>query len=375
MKTAGARWSVTGLPEHVSVHPEAGASRHTGGMRPILSAVLGVALATAPVLFVSAQPATPGPSSDLVRTADAGASIAPLQTLIVAQRGEVLIERGYRGRRPDAPTNIKSASKTVMSALIGIAIERGVLEGVDQPIAPVLRERLPEDPDPRLARISIGHLLSMQAGLQSTSGRNYGRWVAQRDWVRAALAMPFIDDPGAGMIYSTGSTHLLAAALTRAADRPLLALARDWLGGQDGFAISAWDRDPQGIYFGGNQMAMTPRSLLAFGELYRNRGRSHSGLQVIPEAWVDASWQPRTRSVFNGDGYGYGWFARRIGGHDVRYAWGFGGQMLYVVPALEVTVVMTSDDSMPSAQGGHRTALHGLLERILDDLGAASAQR
>lgn len=306
----------------------------------------------------------------LSRTAEEAASIAPLRTLIVAHDGRVLVERGYRGYRTDAPANIKSASKAVVSALVGIAIARGVLEGVDQPIAPLLADKLPAEPDPRMARITIGHLLSMQAGLARTSGPGYGRWVASRDWVRAALAQPFVDEPGGGMLYSTGSTHLLSAILARESGRSTLALARDWLGAQEGFAIASWDRDPQGIHFGGNQMAMTPRSLLAFGELYRKGGRARSGAQVLPAAWVEASWRPRTRSVFNGDGYGYGWFARRIGGQDVRYAWGYGGQMLYVVPALGLTVAMTSDERLPSASSGHRAALHDLLARIVRDIGA-----
>src|SRR5690606_12622029 len=130
---------------------------------------------------------------------------------------------------------------------------------------------LPPDADPRIDDITIGHLLSMQAGLARTSGANYGRWVASPNWVRAALAMPFEDNPGAGMLYSTGSTHLLSAILTRRTGRSTLDLAREWLGRQEGFAIASWTRDPQGIYLGGNQMAMTTRSLLAFGEIYRRR--------------------------------------------------------------------------------------------------------
>ena len=296
---------------------------------------------------------------------DDAQALAPLRTVIVARDGAVLAERGYHGGSPGRPTNIKSASKSVVSALVGVAIERGLLEGVDQPVAPLLADRLPASPDPRMASLTIGHLLSMQAGLQPTSGRQYGRWVAQRDWVRAALAQPFVDAPGGGMLYSTGSTHLLSAILTRVGGKPTLQLAREWLGPQPGFAITAWERDPQGIYLGGNQMAMTPRSLLAFGELYRNDGRASDGTQLLPATWIAQSWRPRTQSIYTGDGYGYGWFTRRIEGHDVRYGWGHGGQMLYIVPALELTVVMTSDESTGTARSGHLSQLHGLMGRIL----------
>ncbi len=112
-------------------------------------------------------------------------------------------------------------------------------------------------------------------------------------------------------------------------------------------------------------MAMSARSLLAFGELYRNRGRTADGRQVVPADWVELSWRPRTASRFTGDGYGYGWFTRRIGDEDVYYAWGYGGQMLYIVPSLNLTVVMTSDESGPSARNGYRDALHGVLAEII----------
>ncbi|WP_208542782.1 serine hydrolase domain-containing protein [Luteimonas yindakuii] len=295
---------------------------------------------------------------------DAG-TIEPLKAVVVAHDGRVIAERGYRGATPATSTNIKSASKSVMSALVGIAIDKGVLAGTDQPIAPLLHSDLPQDPDPRLAQVTIGHLLTMQAGLERTSGANYGRWVTSRNWVRAALAQPFVDEPGGAMLYSTGSTHLLSAILVRVTGRSTLDLAREWLGPQEGFAITAWDRDPQGIHLGGNNMAMSTRSLLAFGELYRNGGRSTQGRQLLSQAWIDASWQPRTASRYTGDAYGYGWFLRDIAGDPVRYAWGYGGQMLYIVPSLRLTVAMTSDDGAASARTGHRDDLHGLMGRII----------
>ncbi|MET0170764.1 MAG: serine hydrolase [Aliihoeflea sp.] len=296
---------------------------------------------------------------------DEAETIAPLETVVLSLNGEIVEERGYRGNAVDRPTNIKSASKSVVSALVGIAIDKGVLEGPDQKIAPLLADDLPADPDPRINDITIGHLLSMQAGLGRTSGPNYGRWVASRNWVRTALAMPFEDEPGGPMLYSTGSTHLLSAILTRASGRSTRELAREWLGPINGFRIGGWDRDPQGIYLGGNQMAMSPRSLLAFGEVYRNGGETPDGTRIVSADWIEQSWQRRTRSRFNGDGYGYGWFLRRIAGEDVKYGWGYGGQMLYIVPALGLTVVMTSDENSPSARTGHRTDLHALLGRII----------
>jgi len=323
-----------------------------------------IAVLLAPVASPAAQP-----SAALDRVLDQAGDLAALETVVIARHGRIIAERGYRGHSPARPTNIKSASKIVISALVGIAIDKGILDGTGQRVAALLPGDLPADPDPRLRQVTVGHLLSMQAGLGSTSGPGYGAWVGSRNWVRAALARPFVDQPGGGMIYSTGSTHLLSAILARHGGRPTLDLARAWLGAIDGFAIASWIRDPQGIHLGGNEMAMSPRSLLALGEIYRNGGVTADGTRVMSQRWVEASWALRTQSRYTGDGYGYGWFLRRIAGQDVRYGWGFGGQMLYVVPALDLTVVMTSDDRASAARSGHRDALHDLLGQIIETVG------
>ncbi|MFP5077142.1 serine hydrolase domain-containing protein [Rhizobium sp. YIM 134829] len=335
--------------------------------------ILALPLALAASLSLAgagaAQTAAPAPvardSAALSRVLDEASRLSALKTVIVSRNGSVVVERGFNGHSPGESANIKSASKSIMSALVGIAIEKKLLTGVDQPIAPILARDLPADPDPRLKAITIGNLLTMQAGLDRMSGANYGRWVSSRNWVRTALGADVVAEPGGPMLYSTASTHLLSAILTKVSGKSTLTLAREWLGPVEGFRIGAWERDPQGIYLGGNQMAMSARSLLAFGELYRNGGRTKDGRQIVPEAWISQSWTPRTNSRFSGDGYGYSWFIREIGGHRVNFAWGFGGQMLYIVPDLGLTVVMTSDESSPSARTGYRDDLHALLARII----------
>lgn len=306
---------------------------------------------------------------------DQAVELEPLETVMVSVNGAVIAEHGYGDHKVNDQTNIKSASKTVISALVGMAIDRGMIEGVDQPIADFLREDFPENADPRLEDITIGDLLSMQAGLAPTSGANYGRWVASRNWVRNALEQEFETDPGGRMLYSTGSTHLLSAILTRASGESTLQLAREWFAAVDDFAIGGWARDRQGIYLGGNEMAMSARSLLAFGEVYRNGGLTPDGERVLSADWITQSWVGRTNSRFTGDGYGYGWYLRRIGDEYVRFAWGYGGQMLYIVPSLELTVVMTSDEHSPAASTGHRDDLHELLAEIIRAVrdGVASA--
>ncbi len=329
-----------------------------------------IALLSAPFLLPAARTFAqarnvPQPPATLRTVLDRAAGLEPLKVVIVRRNGEPLAERAFNGTSLTASTNIKSASKSIISCLVGIAIDRRLLEGADQKIAPILSGDMPRNPDPRLREITIGNLLSMQTGLARMSGPNYGRWVASSNWVRFALSEPLDGEPGGDMLYSTASTHLLSAILTKVGGKSTLALARDWLEPVEGFRIGSWERDPQGIYLGGNQMAMSAASLMAFGELYRNGGRSANGTQVVSRSWIEQSWTPRTNSRFSGDGYGYGWFLRRIGGEEVKFGWGYGGQMVYIVPALGMTVVMTSRESGPSARNGYRDQLHDLLAQII----------
>ena len=197
------------------------------------------------------------------------ATLPSLHALLVARAGEERVAEVFRGPGLDRPVNVKSVSKSVMAALAGAAIARGVLDGVDQRIAPILDDLVPRDADPRVGAITVDHLLTMRAGLERTSGPNYGRWVSSPNWVRHVLSRPFVDQPGGRMLYSTGSYHLLSAVLTRAAGRSTLELARAWLGEPLGIDIPPWTRDPQGFYLGGNNMLLAPRALLRFGEAYR----------------------------------------------------------------------------------------------------------
>ena len=288
-----------------------------------------------------------------------GERLPRLHAMIVARDGTIRAERRFRGPSLDTPVNVKSASKSILSALVGIAIDRGKLEGPHQPIAKFFPKQARRIDDPRFARITLGHLLSMQSGLARTSGESYGGWVGSRDWIRHILTQPMVSEPGTAMMYSTGNSHLLSAILTRAARMDTHAWAQKKLAEPLGIELPRWERDPQGIYVGGNQMRLSPRALVRIGELYRNGGR-HGARQVVSEAWVRASLTPRTRSIFSGELYGYGWFISAVRGHPMFFAWGYGGQFIFVVPELALTVVTTS-----ATQGErdieHLEAIRGLL--------------
>ncbi|KYO52450.1 serine hydrolase (plasmid) [Tistrella mobilis] len=322
----------------------------------------GLALAAATVIAPRAGRAA---APALARLLDDARHLTGLHTLIVAQAGKVLAERVYRGPPATRPVNVKSLSKSIIALLTGIAIDRGVLTGTGQKVADLLPADLPDDPDPRLDRLTIGHLLSMQAGLERTSGPYYGAWVESRNWVRTALSRPFVAEPGGRMLYSTGNSHLLSAILTRTSGESTLALARDWLGDPLDITIPPWTRDPQGIYMGGNQMALSPRALLAIGEMLCRGGVAADGTRLVSEGWIREMWTPRTTSPFTGDAYGYGWFLRETGARPAVYGWGYGGQLLYLLPGIDMVVVITSDPDTPSGRTGYVDELHGLVAGIV----------
>ena len=310
---------------------------------------------------------------------DAKARTLPrLHSLVVSRRGEVLLERYYNGTRRERAANIKSASKSVISALVGIAIDRTLIPNVTTPIATYFPE-LARDPDARKRAITVEHLLAMRPGLEGTSNRNYGAWVTSRNWVQHALARPMFAAPGEEMEYSTGNTHLLSAILTKVSKTSTWQFANEVLAKPLGFTLAQWPRDPQGIYFGGNDMLMTPRQLLAFGELYLNEGKV-GGQQVVPESWVEKSCEgvarrpPAFERSRDPDGlpdptrdrrYGYGWWVRDFAGHETCFAWGYGGQYVFVVPALQAVVVTTSSADVSEERRGHRRALFDIVEGLI----------
>jgi CubicO group peptidase (beta-lactamase class C family) len=312
---------------------------------------------------------TPEP---LAAAGEAAAELDRIRSLLVSWRGSLVVERYYNGARASSPANIKSASKSVISALVGIAIDSGSIEGVRQPIAHYFPSLNGPKADVRKRAITIEDLLTMRSGLQSTSNRYYGAWVQSGNWVQYALDRPLLAEPGTDMDYSTGSSHLLSAILTKATGKNTWQYAQEVLAKPLGFSLPQWPRDPQGIYFGGNDMLMTPRQMVAFGELYLKKGNV-SGRQVVPASWVDASFVPRTRSRWSDQTYGYGWWARELAGQDVRFAWGFGGQYIFVVPALDLVVVTTSSSTADESRRSHRRTVFDIVEQLVIEPLARSA--
>jgi len=347
------------------------------GMLAFLS--LGPAEDPSQPLSLPAPPAPAAPAVPITVSFDeavkAAGELPRLRSLLVSRRGELVVEKYYNGARASRPLNIKSVSKTVLSALVGIAIERGLIESIHAPIAPFFQAVLGEGADPRKREITIEDLLTMRSGLQSTSSRNYGAWVHSSNWVRHVLTRPIDSPPGLQMTYSTGNTHLLSAILTKVSKRSTWEFAQAELAEPLDITLARWPRDPQGVYFGGNDMEMTPRQMLAFGELYLNRGRAN-GRQIVPESWVDASFVPRTRSRRSHRLYGYGWWIRDLAGVRTYYAWGYGGQFIFVVPEAELVVVTNSSDSPGAGRHDHRDTIYDLVgDLIIEPIALAEGIR
>jgi CubicO group peptidase (beta-lactamase class C family) len=304
----------------------------------------------------------PAPAGELEPAARAAALLPRLRSLLVSHRGSLVLERYYGGARASQLANIKSASKSIISALVGIAVSKGSIPSVDQTIADYFPE-LAKDPEPKKRAITIEDLLTMRSGLESTSGREYGAWVQSKNWVRYVLAQPLIDEPGTRVEYSTGTSHLLSAILTKATKKSTWQFAQEELAKPLGFTLAQWPQDPQGIYFGGNDMLMTPRQMIRFGELYENDGRI-GDRALIPKPWVEQTAVGRGRSRWGSDReYGLGWWIRDFGPHKSFYAWGYGGQFIFVVPSLDLVVVTTSRTDVSRERRDHLGAIYDLMEQ------------
>lgn len=281
---------------------------------------------------------------DTATAADAisfASEIPSVRSLLIWQRDSLLAEEYFRGRTPGSAMNIKSASKSIISLLVGIAVDEGFLESVDQPIAEWFPEYFERDPDSLKRTITIEDLLTMRAGLETTSSRNYGRWVLSDNWVEFALSQPIDEEPGGRMVYSTGSSHLLSVILTKATGMTTRAFAQRYLFNPLDITPGGWDRDPQGYYMGGNNLALRSSDLLKIGQMVLAEGR-YGGQQIVSASWLEDSFRTYTRSNYNPYDYGYMWWKRPLEGYEVRFAWGHGGQYIFIFPALDAVAVVTS---------------------------------
>lgn len=308
-------------------------------------------------------PADPD-SATLASVSEQARSISTLRSLLVYQKDTPLMERYYRGMSAGRTMNLKSASKSVLSLLIGIAVDRGVIGSVRDSIRHYLPEYFEDIEDERKRSITVKDLLTMRAGLETTSFHNYGRWVVSDDWVEFALEQPMEDKPGGDMVYSTGSSHLLSVILSKASGMSTRSFAMEHLFGPLGIRPGGWDRDPQGYYMGGNNMALRPSDMMKIGRMVLDGG-VWEGERIVSRGWLENSFQTYTRSNYNPYDYGYMWWKRPVAGYPVRFAWGYGGQYIFMIPDLDAVVVITSSLSGATQDRRYRRPVFELLRNAI----------
>lgn len=289
-------------------------------------------------------------------------AIGSVRSLLVQQDGQRLIEQYYHGMEPGRRMNTKSASKSIISLLVGIAIDEGIIGGVDDRIADYLPEYYRAIDDSVKRSITIRDLLTMRAGLETTSFHNYGAWVTSSDWVEYALDQPLEARPGGDMVYSTGSSHLLSVILTKASGMSTRAFANRHLFGPLEIRVGGWDRDPRGFYMGGNNLALSSEAMMRIGQMILNGG-TWQGRRIVSQAWLGDSFGTYTRSNYNPYDYGYMWWNRPVAGHKTYFAWGYGGQYIFMIPSLDAVVVILSSLDTATQRRRYKEPVFRLLRR------------
>jgi CubicO group peptidase (beta-lactamase class C family) len=288
--------------------------------------------------------------------------LGPINSIIVSQHSDIVSEQYFGSMHAGRGHNIKSASKSILSILVGIAIDKGYLDGVDQPIGDFFPNYFSSNPDSLKELITIEDLLTMRSGLASTSRANYGRWVTSNNWINYTLNRPLQGTPGTDRIYSTGNTHLLAVILTRASGMSLLEFSNRYLFHPMDIRITGWDRDPQGYYFGGNNMALRPRDMVKIGRLMMDVG-TYNGEQLVSSEWIIESVKPVTGRITGIENYGYLWFMRMSGDYQMYYAFGSGGQYILILPELDSVITVTTRNETNESTRNYRSELFSRIDR------------
>jgi CubicO group peptidase (beta-lactamase class C family) len=264
-----------------------------------------------------------------------------------------VFERYYHGSAKNRSNNVHSASKSIWGAAIGIAIDQGLIPSGDATIASILPASYVSAMSAETQTITVYDLLKMTSGLEWEEDRTERTQIQRTpDWIKTILQLNNAELPGTTFNYSTGNAHLNSGVLTTAVHTTACEFIHKQLLAPMGVVAEHWGRDPQGYFSGGYNFYLTARELAKFGLLYLHGGNWH-GTQLVPATWVQASMtnQIITDEVTDEDlpyYYGYDFWLRDIAGHHVAMAWGFAGQMIFIIKDLDMVVVMTTDTSDPN---------------------------
>jgi CubicO group peptidase (beta-lactamase class C family) len=266
-----------------------------------------------------------------------------IDSVTVTRHGTMVTDATVLPFWPDSKHLIYSCTKSVVSALIGIAIGQGAIEGVDEPVLDLLPGRTVANLDENKKAMTLEHLLTMSTGLDCTDSYLY-RWQGMRemvntdDWVQYVLDLPMKREPGQRFEYCNGASHLLSAIITEATGKSALDYAREHLFGPLGIHDVEWTASPQGISIGWARIQMKPHDMAKIGHLYLHDGK-WDGQQLLPGGWVEASSHKHIVATLQ-DGYGYQWW---VDGSGYYMALGYAGQYIFVIPDKDMVVVFVSD--------------------------------
>lgn len=276
--------------------------------------------------------------------------VETINSLLVFKNGKLIAEKYFHDGDINLEQKTQSVTKSFTSALVGIAIDQGYIQSVNQKMMDFFPELEDQIKDPRKYGITIKHLLQMRAGYPwEESSAELFELLYTGFRPSNVAEVPLIRDPGSGFDYSNLSSHFLAIIIARATDSDLKDYAQENLFTPLGITVDEWTTDWEYYRIGHGEIYMTSREMAKLGVLYLKNG-IFDGKQIVSADWVHDSlesytenaWKYRVGKNFNDIGYGYQWWSARSG--DIRYnlAWGHGGQQIVVVDELDLVIVVTA---------------------------------
>ncbi|WP_239618092.1 serine hydrolase domain-containing protein [Cohnella mopanensis] len=273
----------------------------------------------------------------------------PIQSMVVVKNGYIVSEY-YQESQPDKDYEIYSVTKSITSALIGIAIEQGLIKSIDDKVLDYFPEYAEAVAEDGKKEITIENLLTMTSGLDwpEWTSWNYrvDPLIESKDWPGFVLRRPMEDKPGESFNYNTGGSQLLASILKKTTGQSEYDFAKKVLFEPLGITREMrWYPSTDGTNTGGFGLKMTARDQAKFGLLYLHGGK-WEGKQIVPEDWVKTSTKVHSQGNYMFGKYGYHWWVGEYGGEQVFNAMGYGGQYIFVAPALDLVVVFSSNSPM-----------------------------